>query len=185
MTEPDLPPLPLGARPWVIKTHSVGNSGLKDRFEAGEADRRALAQALGILACNRLVVDVRIKSVGRDRFKAAGHISADLVQACVATLEPVPETIEEDFAAAFWPADEISEDVPDGEIHLDADEPEPIEHGEIALGRLVYELISLAMEPYPRSPNAQAADASEPVTTSGEKPDNPFAALAKLKKKTD
>ncbi len=182
MTEPEAPPLPLGAKPWVIKARSIGNSGVTGKLEANEEDRRALAEALDILACDRLVVDYRLKPIGGDRFTASGRITANLVQACVATLEPVPETIKESFSAAFWPAGEIGGELPEGEIHLDEAVPEPIEGGEIAIGRYIYELIAVTMEPFPRSPNAPMADDSEPVATSGEKPDNPFAVLAKLKK---
>jgi len=182
MTGDGPPPLPLSTGQWSIKTRSIGQSAGAGRIEANAADRQRLAEALGILACQRLTVDYRLRSAGRDRFRATGHVSADLEQACVATLEPVPETIEEDFAVAFWPADELGEELPDGEIQLDEETPEPIEHGEIAIGRLVYELIAVAMEPFPRSPNAPASDGSEPIATSGQKPENPFAALAKLKK---
>jgi uncharacterized metal-binding protein YceD (DUF177 family) len=178
----DDPTLPLAKAPWLIKARGTGHSASSSRIEANESDRQDLAEALGILACQRLTVDYRLKPAGRDRFKAVGHISADLVQACVATLEPVPEKIEEHFSIDFWPAEEIDEELPDGEIHLDEEAPEPIEHGEIALGRLVYELIAVAMEPFPRSPNAPASDGSEPIATSGQKPESPFASLAKLKK---
>lgn len=185
MTEPETLPLPLAAKPWVIKTRGIGNSGVSGTLEANEQDRRALAVALDILACERLVVDYRVRPIGGTHFKASGRITADLVQACVATLEPVPETINESFSVAFWPADEIGGELPEGEIHLDEEVPEPIEHGEIALGRFVYELIAVTMDPFPRSPTAPEPDDSEPVATSGEKPENPFAVLAKLKKKPD
>ena len=185
MTEPETPRLPLGAKPWIIKIRGIGNSGLSGKLEADEQDRRALAEALDILSCDRLAVDYRVKPIGGDRFKASGRITADLVQACVATLEPVPETIQESFSVAFWPVGEIGAELPEGEIHLDEEVPEPIEHGEIALGRFIYELIAVTLEPFPRSPNAFVADGSEPVATSGEKPENPFAVLAKLKKKPD
>ncbi len=185
MTEPEAPPLPLSEKPWIIKVRGIGNSGISGTLEANEKDRRALAEALGILACDRLVVDYRVKPIGGTRFKASGKISADLVQACVATLEPVPETINESFSAAFWPIEDIGGELPEGEIHLDEEVPEPIEHGEIALGHFIYELIAVTMEPFPRSPNAPEPDDTEPVATSGEKPENPFAVLAKLKKKPD
>jgi uncharacterized metal-binding protein YceD (DUF177 family) len=180
MSVPAPPPLPLGRSPWVIKTRSVGQNGLSGRIVASDDDRRALAGALDILACNRLAVEYRVMAIGQDRYAVEGRISAALVQTCVATLEPVPEDIEEDFSAAFWPAEEVDVGLPDGEIDLDEETPEPIEHGEIALGRLVYELIAIAMNPFPRSPDAPAEEAAE--NPASPKPDSPFAALSKLKK---
>jgi uncharacterized metal-binding protein YceD (DUF177 family) len=178
MSKPEAPPLPLGKSPWVIKTRSIGQSGLSGRIIANEGDRRALARALDIVACDRLTVDYRLKAIGPDRYEAAGHLSADLVQACVVTLEPVPETIEEDFTVAFWRAEEIGEELPDGEINLDEEMPEPIEHGEIALGRLVYELVAVTINPFPRRQDAPASNAA----SASPKPESPFAALAKLKR---
>ncbi|MEZ5923183.1 MAG: DUF177 domain-containing protein [Hyphomicrobiaceae bacterium] len=180
MSEPSAFDLPLSHPPWQIKVRSVGHSGGAGRIEAAPADREALARALDILACDRLVVDYRMSPSGRDRFRVSGHIDADIVQACVATLEPVPERIDEDFDVAFWPAEDLGQELPEGEIHLDEERPEPIMHGEIALGHLIYELIAVAMDPFPRSPAAPASDA-EPSDASAAKPDSPFAALAKLK----
>jgi uncharacterized metal-binding protein YceD (DUF177 family) len=177
-----MPPAPLAGGPWNLKTRSIGKSAFKGRIEASEADRTELARALGLIACDRLTVDYQLKPSGKDRFLASGRIEADLVQACVVTLEPVPEAIREEFSVAFWPAEELGDDLPEGEIQLDAEVPEPIEHGEIALGRLVYELISVAMDPFPRSPGADAAEAE--LLRDQPKPENPFAALKNLKKST-
>lgn len=178
-SESALPPLPLDNPPWVIKGRTVGNSGVADTIEANEADRKALADALDLIRCDRLTVTYRIKPIGRDRFRASGRIEADLVHPCIVTLEPVPEAIHEDFSVEYWPAEEAGDDLPEGEINLDADEPERMEHGEIALGRLVYELIAVAMDPFPRSPGADEAEAE--LLSNQPKPENPFAALKKLK----
>lgn len=182
-SENTLPPLPLNKAPWVIKAHTVGNSGLTGTLEASAGDLKALADALDLISCDRLTVTFRVKPIGRDRFKASGRIEANLVHPCIVTLEPVPETIREEFSVEFWPAEEAGEELPEGEINLDAEEPERMEHGEIALGRLVYELIAVAMDPFPRSPGADAAEAE--LLRDLPKPDNPFAALKKLKKPED
>jgi len=67
----------------------------------------------------------------------------------------------------------------------DAPEPEPIVAGQIAVGRVVFESLAAALEPYPRKPGAvldwQAplpADAAATTATS------PFAVLANLKTKS-
>lgn len=176
-------PLPLDKAPWTIKAQTVGNSGLAGTLEASAGDLKALAAALDLIRCDRLTVTYRVKPIGRDRFKASGRIDADLVHPCIVTLEPVPESIREEFSVEFWPAEEVGEDLPEGEITLDADQPERMEHGEIALGRLVYELIAVAMDPFPRSPGADAAEAE--LLHDQPKPDSPFAALKKLKKPED
>lgn len=179
-SESTRPSLPLENAPWIIKAKTVGNSGLAGKIEASEADLKALATALDLLRCDRLAVTYRVKPMGRDRFKASGRIEADLVHPCIVTLDPVPQAVREDFSVEFWPAEEAGEDLPEGEINLDADQPERMEHGEIALGHLVYELIAVGMDPFPRSPGADAAEAE--LLRDQPKPESPFAALKKLKK---
>ena len=64
---------------------------------------------------------------------------------------------------------------------LSGEDPEPIDNGSIALGRVTYELLAAALEPYPRKPGAQLS-AETPVPERSE-PDGsgPFAELARLK----
>ena len=83
-------------------------------------------------------------------------------QACVVTLEPIDSTIEEAFEAVFWPQEHMP--APEsGELVVD-DEPErePIVAGQIAVGRVVFESLAAAIDPFPRKPDAvldwQSAD---------------------------
>ena len=70
------------------------------------------------------------------------------------TLEPVDSTIEESFDVTFWP----QEDMPapaSGEVDLDEEaDPEPIVAGQIAVGRVVFECLAAAIDPFPRKPDA-------------------------------
>jgi hypothetical protein len=65
-----------------------------------------------------------------------------------------------------------------------AEAPEPVLDGWIDLGELAAEQLGLAIDPYPRKPDAElpaewkAEPGAEPAVT--ERP-NPFAALEKLK----
>ena len=61
---------------------------------------------------------------------------------------------------------------------LGGDDPEPIEHGLIKVGRLLCEIVASAVDPFPRADDAtldqHEAGAAEAAT-------HPFAALARLK----
>ena len=68
------------------------------------------------------------------------------------TLETIDSTIEETFEAMFWPEEEMP--APDkGELVMD-DEPErePIIAGQIDVGRVVFETLASAIDPFPKSP---------------------------------
>ena len=57
------------------------------------------------------------------------------------------------------------------------DPPEPIEGGQIDLGRLATDALFLAIDPYPRKPGA----VFEPEVVADDPEDHPFAALKVLK----
>ena len=61
---------------------------------------------------------------------------------------------------------------------LGDDDPEPIEHGEIRIGRFICEVVASAIDLFPRADDA-ALDQSEAADTGS--PANPFAVLAQLK----
>ena len=135
---------------------------------------------------------------------------ADVVQSCVVTLEPVKAKVSDEFEVDFLPEgtdpaeimgnglrviqggkdDEDTvegwlEGLQDGEMVIDAedvDPPEILVGGDVEVGALIAENLSLSLDPYPRH-----ADAEMEKTRAGDDGDdspernNPFAVLASLK----
>jgi uncharacterized metal-binding protein YceD (DUF177 family) len=179
---------------WIIEVRLIGETGRNAGFQASPEQCLSLARELGLIACNSLTVAYKVRSLHRGRYRVSGTITADVVQACVVTLEPVPALLSEAMDLEFWPVEQLAAEAKPGvtseasdelsdTADFDAlgDEPaEPIEQGRIALGRVVYELVSAALDPYPRKPGAEFNWASK-----DEEADKPFAALAKLKLKPD
>ena len=107
--------------------------------------------------------------------RVRGHFVADVVQACVVTLEPVPAHLEQDFTATFAPRGAAQA----GEVLIALEEDEPPEEivdGRIDLGEAVVQQFAVALDPYPRSPTAAEAAGSD---GGGKEPGRkgPFAAL--------
>lgn len=166
---------------WSHAVTDIPGPGLATERTATEAERRAVASALEIIACRSLAASYRIKPMGGGRYRLSGHVSAEVEQACVITLEPVPARIEERFDAEFWPEGE-AEPTPAGEVEaLSAREIEPIEKGRIDVGRIVFEQLAAGLDPFPRQDGA-ALDHSEAGTR--EETANPFSVLAPLARKT-
>jgi uncharacterized metal-binding protein YceD (DUF177 family) len=129
---------------------------------ATPAECAALAVRFGLVALDRLVASVRLRRIqGGTLVRASGVLDAVVVQSCVVSLEPVPATIRDSFTARFeseasgddeaewrWAGVEIDIDP------LEEDDPEPIEDGRIDLGEWVAQHLSLALDPYPRAPDA-------------------------------
>lgn len=152
-----------------------------DRIDlvADEAERVALAERLGLLSLERLEAHAAL-SRDSQQVHARGRIKASLAQACVATGDPVPEHIDEPFDLTFTPAPNATEEE---EVELDSGDLDVIFHdgAAIDLGGAIGDTLALALDPYPRSANAEAALREAGVITEEEA--GPFAALAALKGK--
>jgi uncharacterized metal-binding protein YceD (DUF177 family) len=113
---------------------------------------------------------------------AEGTLRARVTQSCIATADPVEAKIEEAFRIEFRPP-------PDGraeeEIELGEDELDVVfyEGGAIDLGEAVAQTLALSLDPYPRSPAAEAALREAGVKSEEEAraESSPFARLRGLK----
>jgi len=171
--------------PWraPVSVAQIPEHGLHRELDADEAQRKAMAELAGIreVVSAHSSLDVTPKSGGR--FHVAGHVRARIGQTCVVTLDPIESEIDEPIDLMFAPPEQIpalSALVDDaGEGDDDIDPPEPIEGGVIDLGRLATDALFLAIDPYPRKPDAVFAHEVTPPDPK----DHPFAALKALKAK--
>ncbi|MBQ1500044.1 MAG: DUF177 domain-containing protein [Sphingomonas sp.] len=170
-------------RPQRLDTIGAGESQVHVAAEPGE--RAALAERFGLKAIDSLAAGYRIRRDARG-IVATGHLSARVVQACVITDEPVPAAIEEDFAIRFLP--EAEGEGGDEEIELSEDECDIVFYsgGAIDLGEAAAETLALALDPYPRSPAAEAALRDAGVISEEEakrlaEESGPFGGLAGLR----
>lgn len=153
--------------------------GKRVDYVADEAARAAIAERLGLLGLDRLEATLTFRREG-ERVRAEGRLRALVAQACVATGQAVPATIDQGIALHFLPE---PAGTPDEEIELSAEDLDVIFHDgrEIDLAAAVADELSLALDPYPRS--AGAEDALREAGVLSEELAGPFAALAALKGK--
>jgi uncharacterized metal-binding protein YceD (DUF177 family) len=146
---------------------------------ADEGERAALAARFGLIGIERLEATVQLARDG-DKVTATGRIEGEVTQACVASGEPVPGGIAEDFALRFVPtAAELDAD----EIELAESDLDEIDYegSSIDLGEAVAQTMALALNPFPRAPGAEEKLRAAGVL--GEEEAGPFAALKALKDK--
>lgn len=132
-----------------------------------------VAERLETVAVKSLEATFEISRSGPVIF-VEGHVKSELVRTCVSSLEPMDETIDDDFSFELEQVDEM----PDlsGEVEIDIEAPDPITGDTIDLAEQAIQQVSLAMEPFPRKEGA------EPVKDEAEQPSlSPFAALKSLK----
>jgi len=164
-------------------SHSLGEipeSGLTAERHATPAARAEIAAALDLLACKRLQARYKVTPLSQGRYLLEGTVEADVVQACVVSLEPVESRIAEPFEVEFrpWPSG-VSVAEFDA---LEAIDIEPLEGDTIPVGRIVYEQLASAIDPYPRK---QGATLEQPASEAAEMREEagPFAVLKQLKPK--
>ena len=153
-----------------------------DRLDlVADADERAsVAARLDLPSLERLDAHAVLSREG-DTVYARGRIKAALEQRCVATGDPLPVRLDEAFDLRFVSEPKLAGG--DEEFELGADELDTLFHDGLAidLGAAIADSLALALDPYPRSPAAEAALHQAGVISEEEA--GPFAALAALKGK--
>ena len=151
--------------------------------EADTETRARVAKRLALVALDRFTITGEVRAIAGG-LGAKGEVQAHVVQACAATDLPVPATIVEPFDLRFL----RDVDAPvgeDEEIEIGSDDLDllPLEGDRADLGEAAVQTLSLALDPFPRHPDADRILAEKGVLS--EEAAGPFAALAKLRGKPD
>lgn len=170
MTDPEF------SRP--VRLDTLGDGVRHIAIEANEAERAALARRFGLLGVGRLTAEADLRNAAGGVL-ASGRLQAAVTQACVASGEPVPATVDETFALKFMSEGRVTED----EVELEEGDLDIIgfEGGAIDLGEAAAQTLMLALDPFPRAPDADAVLREAGVLD--EQDVGPFAALKALKDK--
>lgn len=164
---------------WSYRTTEIPETGLRETRAATPGESAALAAELEILSCESLTATFTIRATGKGHYRLTGGLKGRVTQPCVVTLEPVSEAVEGDFDVEYWPPASMPETGEEEMEALSAAEIEPIEHGRIDAGRIVFETLAASLNPYPRKPGAEFEE-RDPGPPSGGGA-SAFDALKKLK----
>lgn len=164
-----------------IVTLADAAQGRSLTLDADEAARAAIAKRLGLVSLDRFAVTADVRTVAGG-IAATGAVDARFVQSCAATDLPLPAKIHEPFDLRFLKGANPEGDG-DDEIEIsDADcDILPLEGDRVDVGEAAVQTLSLALDPFPRHPDADRILAEKGVLS--EEQAGPFAALAKLRGK--
>lgn len=175
----------------LVAIDQIGDVGLTRDLAASNSERAALAERFSLRAIASLHATVHLVKAGRDgSVRMRATFTADVVQTCVFTLEPVAASLQDSFEILFAPDNSVDGDVqvsPDDEV-----DPEPLPDEAIDVGEVIAQHLGLNLDPYPRCPdvvfspeeisdesrNRAEEDAGSPARES------PFAVLRNLKSTT-
>ncbi len=167
-----------------VEVNKIGTTASAAAIEATPAERAALAARFDLPEIPSLRADVTLRRVGDGGLaRVTGHLSAEVVQTCVISLEPFAARVEEDFELLF--GGEAGQEEAEVVIEMGEEEPpEPIRGGAIDIGEAVAEQLALALDPFPRKPGVafDGYSVGGAPEQDAERP-NPFAKLAQLKRR--
>jgi uncharacterized metal-binding protein YceD (DUF177 family) len=170
MTDPEF------SRP--IRLDTLGDGPRQIAIEANADERKALARRFGLIDIDRLESRLEARSAG-ETVLVSGRLTGAVTQACVASGEPVAAIIDEPFALKFVPEGGAA----DEEIELEESDLDVVgyEGSAIDLGEAAAQTLALALDPFPRAPNADSVLREAGVLD--EVDAGPFAMLKALKDK--
>lgn len=158
---------------------AIGSADRQVTIAADAEERARLAARFGLIAVDRLeaTLSLRREAAG---ISVHGRVGAAVVQACSVTGVPLSATIDEPVALLFVETLDGQDEV---ELDAGALDVVAIEGGAIDLGEAAAETMALALDPFPRSDDAQAALRAAGVISEEEA--GPFGALKDLKAKLE
>lgn len=164
-----------------IPVAHLGTQSIKVSIDASTEARALLADRFGLVELKSFTATATVRR-RRDTgwIEVKGTLQARVVQECVVTLDPIDAKITAEIDELFddsRPADGV-------EVDLDpvADDPEPLEGDVLDIGDVIAQVLSLSIDPYPRSSDAaKGRAAGDPAGDAAVDGQSPFAALALLK----
>lgn len=183
----------------LFDTEKVERTPYTLTIEPTQDEKLAIAKRLGLEALDELTVKLVLqRNPGNMVIHIHGLLSATVSQKCVVTLEPMKEKIETEFEA--WYADasqavsftrakrerELEKDNIEKPVLDESEDPEPIVNGNIDLGELAVQHLSLNLNPYPRKQDAIFASGEKQILKTqgnGDIYSNPFEALKNWREK--
>lgn len=140
-------------------------------------DLERLARWLDVGAVKSFSADVTLRRLSQTRFSYAAELTAEVVQSCVVTLEPIESRIARHIERELHLTDRIPKTT--GVQSLtpgDEEAPEEIDSPRYDLCVPLLEELVLAIDPYPRKEGAAFAAPEDAASA----PESPFAALKDL-----
>ena len=156
----------------------LGHTGDEVVLDADDAERAALAKAVAVLEVPKFSARIVLKKLSPTRFSLHYDLAAEILQACVVTLEPLAARITKDFVRELHHTPSLNRVTREIIITPGDDElPDEIESLHYDLAAPLLEEFLLAIDPYPRATGVEFA----PPEGMGDKPESPFAVLKALK----
>ena len=155
-----------------VKLVRIGSEPYRQQIAASDAERTALARRFDLVSLDRLDAVVELVRESDRLILLRADFEAAFEQSCIVTLDPIAGAIAERFTLAYGPAEaeETAAAIVGDDVAF-----EPIAGDTVDIGEAVAQEFSLALPPFPRSP-----DANVETEVPSHDDSSPFAALSRL-----
>ena len=179
----------------MVDLDKIGQGGSTAlEVSVSESERAALIKRFGFLGLPAFSARVTVDRRAGGQVVVEGRLRGKIVQACILSLDPVIQDLDETFRIVFREnlTEELDPESGEAVLSAQADSPEPLSGNMLDVGEIVAEQLSLAADPSPRRPNVKLEDVLPKARNAGKdgqrggKSDqrrHPFAALAALRDK--
>ena len=171
-----------------VDIEQVGDTAYTLTITASADECKDIARRLHVPKVESLSAELTLeRERGGSVFHVTGTMKALVTQPCVTTMEPVQDSIQDRVEGWYAEPDTVislakarherDSRVADSETHIldEREDPEPISEGQIDLGELVTQHLSLVVNPYPHKEGVEFV--GEEGDIEPPKRENPFGAL--------
>ncbi|QJB70451.1 YceD family protein [Parasphingorhabdus halotolerans] len=165
----------------IVKLSDLGEAPVNGEIIANADECTKLANRFDLPKVSSLVAEYELVSDG-EKIKAYGLLKVQLTQFCAISGQPFPVNIREEFQIAFVKK-QAEALTPEAEIELASEDCDVMEfqNAQIDIGEAVAQSLYLALDPYPRGPDAEKIAKQQGLKSEEEA--GPFGALSALKDK--
>ena len=163
-----------------IALDKITNTPFVYHIQADFKECQALAKRFGVAAINQLEASFTItQGVSGKLFEVDGHIHAKINQECIVSLEEFSTALSFPIRLILRNYGKDDLQTLDYNLNLDEEDVEDLRGKSVFdLGEIAAQYLSLAIDPYPRSPTAELQN--KPAQTDSY---NPFQKLKDFQKK--
>lgn len=163
----------------IYPLDQIGSAWRDVSLSADEGECAALASRFALAAVHQLEAKARIMAEGATII-CEGRFSAAVDQLCIATGLPIPVTVEQAIDIRFVPMSVDEGET--SEIEISLHDHDIVEHDgrSVDVGEAVAQSLLLALDPFPRSENAEQTLRAAGVVGDDEVVSGAFAGLKSL-----
>lgn len=169
----------------AIRFDNLPAKGRHLKVEATNTQRAAVSSHFKLESVEKLQVNL-LATPMKGGIEVRGTLRAAITQLCIVTFVPVSQAIEEEFTRIFLQGSAKEAESPAGSevfIDLEGDDlPDYFEESEVDFSELILEILVLAIDTYPRAPDAEVPKTDDEGDIESS---SPFASLKHLKSTRD